>query len=455
MTDKYQKIIENIGGKENINNLTHCATRLRFNLKNKKLASKEELEKINGVIAVVESGELYQVVIGSEVNEWYRKINNLVDDNKTIKDEVLKKEGTNGKVNLFSKMTELLSSIFSPIIYYLAASGILKAFLSLSLSLELLKETENTYIILSAIGDIVFYFLPVILAYTCSKRFNTNRILSVMIGLSLFYPSIITAADGGGQMSFLSLPFKMLSFSGTVFPIIFAVYTQSKIESLLKKLNAKIVKNFLDPLIILLTVIPITFFVFGPIGQLMSNVILNSYNYLYDLSPAMTGAFIGLLWQVITMFGLQWSVLPLDMAYLAAGFNPLNAMVAPTIVSQGGAALGVALKAKKQNNESLKTLGYSAALTSLFGVSEPALYGINLKLKKPFVISSIVAMVGGALIGGFGVGATSYSVPSILVIPMYMSVNFPIFLLSYFGSFIVSGILSYILVTKRDLTTNH
>lgn len=452
----YKSIIENVGGKKNISRLTHCVSRLRFVLKDDSVVNKDALLKTKGVLQVVKSGEQFQVVIGPEVTTYYDHIMGYLQEGENDQEiysqekETGSKESPKKREGIISRLIDLLSSVFTPIIYFLAASGMIKAFLSLMITLNLMSDKSDTYIILSAIGDIIFNFLPVVLAYTLANRFKTDQILSILIALALFYPTILDAATGNGSMTFLGIPFRMFNYASSVFPIMFAIYAQSWVEKYAAKFPIKMIKNFLTPILVLVIVVPLTFLVFGPIGEILGESLRSAYDFLYHTSPLLTGAFVGLIWQVITIFGAQWGFMPLDMAYTKAGFNPLNAMVAPTIVAQGGAALGVALRARQFKNKDIESIGMTAAVTTFFGVSEPSIYGTNLRFKKPFVIASVVAMLGGAVIGIVGIGATAYSIPTVLSLPNYMSVNFPVFLLSYFGSFVLSALLTWLFIGEND-----
>lgn len=432
-TDIAKDILNNLGGSENIQKATHCATRLRVNIKDKAKMDKEALERLKDIQSVVVIGNQAQVVIGPQVVDVYEEFMKFLGNISDTEEE--SKDG-----NVFSRLIETFSSLMTPILYTLASSGILKGVLSLLLKIEILSADDSIYTILNAAGDTIFYFMPVFLAITASKRFKTNLYISLTLAGAIMHPNIV--ALGGQTVNLFGLNVAVNSFSSTLFPIIFAVYLQSKLEKIINKTLPSSIRNFLTPMFCFVVIVPLTIIAFGPASAFISKIISDIYTSIYNFNVAIAGAFIGFFFQVITMFGLQWGLLPITFTNLDQfGFDTFTAFVAPTIVAQGGAAFGVYLRTKDKN---LKTLASSAALISFFGISEPSIYGINIKYKRPFLIASLVSAISAAFIGLFGIHVSTFSIPSVFSLPIFMDNNFSIFLLLYFGAFVIAAILTYL-----------
>ncbi|EAF6699924.1 PTS beta-glucoside transporter subunit EIIBCA [Listeria monocytogenes] len=430
-----EQILQLVGGKENIVTYTHCATRLRFILVDNKNAAKAKIENLKGVTAVVESGGQFQIVIGPQVLEVYKDLQHLypLSDDAKVKKQ---------KKGIMTRLIDILSSVFTPIIYVLAASGILKGLLELMKILGILGDKDGTYIIWSAAADAIFYFLPVVLAITAAKKFGANQFVAVLIGLTLLYPNMVAIKDAGVSLSFLNIPITMATFSGSVFPIIFAVALLAWLEKGLNRIFPSMIRNFFTPMFSLMILVPVTLLFFGPASAWLSEGISFVYTSLYGLSAGLAGAFVGFFFQIITMFGLHWGLLPISFANIDMfGYDTFGAFVAPTIVAQGGAAFGVFLKTK---NSKLKEISSTAALISFFGISEASMYGTNIRFKRPFLIALSTSAVAAMIIGVFGCRGTTFVIPSVLSLPVFMSHNFLIFLIAYFGAFIVAALLTYL-----------
>ncbi len=296
-----KRVWEAVGGKNNVNSLVHCATRLRFKLKDESLAKTQELKNDPDVIQVVQSGGQYQVVIGSNVADVYQSI----VDEQGLADHADTEEKSKNPLNRF---IDIISSIFTPFLGAMAAAGILKGFLSLAIVLGWLTVDTGAYQILYAAADSVFTFLPVMLAFTAAKKFKANQFLSVAIAMALVYPAITELAGAGGAVDFFSLPV-ILSPSGytsSVIPIILAVWVQSKFEPLVKKVIPQFLQMIFVPMIVLLVMVPLTFLVLGPIGTVIGNGLGSLFNSIYGFSPLVAGFIMGALWQVFVMFGMHW-----------------------------------------------------------------------------------------------------------------------------------------------------
>lgn len=411
-----KRVWEAVGGEKNVNSLVHCATRLRFKLKDESVADTQKLKQDPDVIQVVQSGGQYQVVIGSNVADVYQAI----VDEQGLTDQ----SGTEDQSkNPLNRLIDIISSIFTPFLGAMAAAGILKGFLSLATVLGWLSADTGAYQILFATADGVFTFLPVMLAFTAAKKFKTNQFLSVAIAMALVYPAITQLAGAGGAVDFFGLPIVLAQsgYTSSVIPIILAVWVQSKFEPLVKKVIPQFLQMIFVPMIVLLVMVPLTFLLLGPIGTVIGNGLGSLFNSIYSFSPLVAGLIMGSLWQVFVMFGMHWGFVPIMFLNIEQyGFDVMVPMLLPAVLAQGGAALAVAIRTK---DTKLRSLGISSTITSLFGITEPTVYGVTLPLKKPFVIACLSAGIGGAIIGFAGVKAFSSGLVSLLTIPTFISTN--------------------------------
>jgi len=425
-------IIKNIGGKENVLSLVHCATRLRFKLKDKEKANKSALERLEGVITVVESAGQYQVVIGNSVGEVYNTIGNVTGVALNSNNE----EGSNDKNGFLSAAIDTISGIFTPILAAMCGAGILKGLLMLFTTMGWLVDSSGTYKILYAACDSVFYYLPIVLAFTSAKKFNANPFVAVAVAGALLYPSMTALFSAKESINFLGIPVVLISYPSTVIPIILAVYVLSRIEKLLNKTLPTVCKNFVTPTVCLAVIVPLTFLVIGPVGDTLGRWLAAGYTFLYNINPMIGGAIVATVWPVLIIFGLHWGFVPVVTNNLAIyGRDTLFTITGPNNFAQAGAALGVFLKTK---NTKLKAVAGSAAGTGLFGITEPAIYGVTLKYKKPFVIACISSGIAGGIVGYAGAGASALVGASILTLPAFIGQGFVGFLIAcavaYFGS---------------------
>lgn len=412
---KYEKlakdIIKNIGGKENVNSVTHCITRLRFKLKDESKANTDVLKNMDGVVTVIKSGGQYQVVIGNHVPDVYKDVVEVGGfNNESSSDDNDVKE----KTSLFNSFIDVISGVFSPILGLLAATGMIKGLTALFVAFGWLSKTSGTYEILNAIGDSLFYFFPIFLGYTSAKKFKLNHFTGMVIGAALVYPALSgltagnplftlfqgTVIESPVYITFLGIPVILMTYSSSVIPIIIATYVASKVERGFKKIIPDVVKTFLVPFCTILVVIPLTFIVIGPIatwaGQNLGSITLGIYNF----SPLVAGLFIGGFWQVFVIFGLHWGLVPVAINNISMlGYDTILAMSFAASFAQIGVVLAIWIKTR---DKKLKSLCIPAFISGLFGVTEPAIYGVTLPRKKPFILSCIASGVGGAIIGVMG-----------------------------------------------------
>ena len=393
-----QDILTRVGGRENIVSLVHCATRLRFKLKDSKKADAEGLKANPGVIMVVESGGQFQVVIGNHVHDVWLAVRSeagLTDDSEPV---AVKGE----KVSLIGQLIDIVSGIFTPFIGVLAASGILKGLLALAVVCGWLTTQQATYKIWFAASDALFFFFPLFLGYTAGKKFGGNPFITMVIGGALTHPLMIQAFDasmapGAATEYFLGIPVTFINDSSSVIPIILASWVSCWIEKRSNAILPSSMKNFFTPAICLAVVVPLTFLIIGPVATWLSQLLANGYQLIYQVAPWLAGAAMGALWQVCVIFGLHWGLIPLMINNLAVlGHDSMMPMLLPAVMGQVGAALGIFLRTRDARQ---KVLAGSAVSAGIFGVTEPAIYGLNLPLRRPFIFGCVAGAIGGAMVG--------------------------------------------------------
>ena len=438
------KILNLIGGEENVYSVTHCTTRLRFKLMDKKLANKKAIEDLPEVIQVMEVGGQYQLVIGSDVYEVYRELLEIADfDSLSVS-----KNNFNQNDGLLGKILDVISSVFAPMVGAMAGAGMLKGLLTIALASGILSKEDGAYLVLYAASDSLFYFLPLILAFTSARKFKADPFVAVVIAGALIYPDLIHAYENGTNLDFFGIPILLTNYSSSVIPIILAVFCMSKIQHTLNNWLHAAIRPFFTPMLLISIMVPLTLLVLGPFGNYVSDWLASMYKWIYDGSTILAGAFLGAFWQVLVIFGLHWGIAPIATNNLSKfGYDTLAVMVTPAIFAQAGAALGVWLKVKKKE---VKSIAASASLAGIFGVTEPAIYGINLRYKKPFIIGCISGGIGGALAGYSGAKASGLSLPGLASLPVFFGEGFDTFLISILLAFILAALLTYSLGFDRN-----
>ncbi|MBS3178886.1 MULTISPECIES: beta-glucoside-specific PTS transporter subunit IIABC [unclassified Pseudoclavibacter] len=410
-------VLKGVGGEENVKSVVHCMTRLRFTIKDDAKINKAAVKVIPGVITTAEAGGQYQVVIGNEVPEVYAelgKISNLVAGTQpSTADE------NEDKGNLLNRFIALIAAIFTPILWALAGTGLLKAFLAAAATFGWIATDTSTYAILNALSDAFINFLPLALAISAAKYFKTEQFTSLAIAGALVYPSIVAMAGTEG-ITFFGIPVIMVSYVSSVIPIIVAVWLQSYMERFLLKRLPSAVRRFVTPMIVVAVLVPLIFLVIGPISSFLGGGLADGIGWVFAVAPWLGGAIMGGLWQVFVIFGLHWGVSPIMvLEYQQSGFVYLAAPIYAAVSAQAAAVAGVWVRTR---NKRIKSLAAPATLSGfLAGVTEPAIYGINLPLKRPFVYGIIGGVLGGALISAGGVAANALAVPSLLALPALFS----------------------------------
>jgi PTS system beta-glucosides-specific IIC component len=415
-----QDILGHVGGRDNVNSLVHCITRLRFRLKDESKADDEYLKQCEGVVTVVKSGGQYQVVIGNEVTDVFDAVNK-VGHLKT--NEALDEQDEEAPKGFVAKFIDLMSKIFAPILGPLAAAGMLKGIAAI-LSVAGMSHS-GTYLLIQAAGDGLFQFLPFFLAYSASKKFKMDKFTAMALAAAMLYPSLVNPVSGPAlytifsgtifatkiYYTFLGIPVIVMSYYSTVVPILFAVWFASKIEKWLRNVVPMTVKLFVVPFGTLLISVPVSILLIGPIFSWAATGVGNLLILIYNFAPWLAAGLIGGLWQILVIFGLHWGLVPIAINNVATkGFDPIIASSFTASFAQIGALLAVMIKTKEKK---VKELSIPAFISGIFGVTEPSIYGVTLPMKTPFAISCVVAgitaAIGGLLnfkiyvIGGLGI----------------------------------------------------
>ncbi|HCR3428834.1 TPA: PTS glucose transporter subunit IIA [Enterococcus faecalis] len=442
-----KEILKDVGGKDNIVDVTHCYTRLRFVLKDTKQANKEALLQTEGVISVVESGGQYQVVLGKKVAHVYNALEPLLAQQLTTK------TSTKEKNSLGNRILNTVAAIFTPVVPAIAASGMLKGILAIAVIVannfyQVDLKPLNTYIILSAASDALFYFMPVILGYSAAKVFKTNEYIAMVIGATLCYPTIVSLMTEESAVTLFGLHVTKANYVSTVIPIILAIFMLAYVQRFLEKVIPEVLKIIMVPTLSLLLMIPATLLLFGPIGIYLGDGVNWLYYYIMNLSPILLGGFIGGIWCVLVIFGAHRGLVPIGINDVArTGRQNLLAFAGAANFSQAGAAFGVFVRTK---NKDLKAVAASATVTALFGITEPAIYGANLRLKKPMIYAVASGAAGGALMGWGGSYGTAFANQGLLTIPVYAEAGTKAFIcyllgcgIAFFGAFLLTIFLGF------------
>ena len=413
-----KSILEKVGGEKNVSNLTHCATRLRFNLKDITKAKTDEIKALKGVMGVVEKGGQYQVIIGNDVNNVYKEImktTNLegkesnaeeVDDRKPV-----------------AKVIDTITGIFTPILPAITAAGMMKAVLALLKAFNLLTPQSQSYQVIEFMADAAFYFLPILLANSAAKKFKCNQYLAMMLGGMLLHPTFVsmvnTAKEAGTSIGVFGLPISLASYSSSVLPIILGVWFMSYVEPIADKISPKSIKFFTKPLITALVAGIVLLVVIGPLGYIISDKVGLGIKTIESYASWLVPTLLGGLTPLFVMTGTHYGLVPIGINNrMTMGYDTIiyPGMLASN-VSQGAAALAVAFKTK---NSEIKQLASSTGITGVCGITEPALYGVNLRFKTPLYASMIGGAIGGLFLGIFRVCNYSGGSPGLLTLPSYI-----------------------------------
>lgn len=403
------QIIEKVGGRDNIQTVTHCITRLRFVLKDESKADVEAVNQVEGVIKVLRSGGQFQVVIGTHVTDVFKVI---TDQNLA---PVVGSDAASEEKKKFSVL-DVIGSVFMPAMGGMMATGLLKGLLVMLTTLGVLSTESDVYTVLYAAGDAFLYFLPLALSITAARKFGCNQFVAFAVVATLLYPNLATAMAAEGGLSFFGLPITNVTYSTSVIPPIVAVLVLAQLEKLLNKLIPELVRGIFVPLLCLLIMAPLTLVVIGPAMIWIGEVVASVYLFVYGLNPAIAGTIMAFLWPLLVVMGAHMATFPIAINnMLVNGYDTMLPVTTGTNYAMAGAALAVALKTR---NQKLKQLGYTTFISAIVGgVIEPAIYGIVLKYKKPFYIAMVMTGIGGLMAGIAGSQFTMMLTTCVLTLP--------------------------------------
>ena len=412
-----KEILKNVGGEENVSNLTHCATRLRFNLKNLSKANTEVIKKIKGVMGVVDKGAQYQIIIGSDVASVYKEMLKLGD----FQNSGSKNDGGNEKKGL-ANVFDIIAGIFTPILPPLTAAGMLKALLVLATTFGLMSKEGQTYYILSFMADAIFFLFPVALGYTAAVKFKCNPFMGLLMGGIMIHPNWTALVNAKEAVTLFGLPVKLVTYTSSVIPIILVVWVMSYVENFADKISPKAIKFFSKPLITILIMGPLALIALGPIGSILGDGLANVVTAVNNIAPWSIPMIIGGVSPLLVLVGMHYALFPLSFNDLAlkGSENILGPGMLVSNIAQGAAVLSVSLKTK---NKDLKQLSGSSGLTALLGITEPAMYGVTMRLKKPLIAVCTGGALAGLYIGLMGVVRYSSGAPGLASIAIFIGEN--------------------------------
>lgn len=437
-----KQIVELVGGEDNVRSLVHCATRLRFELKDDSKVDVQDLEKLPYVLKVVQSGGQNQVVIGPNVTDYYDAIlaSTHISDGGVVDDpEAAKADGQKQKP--VDVVLKVISGAFSPLIPVMAGSGMIKAILTLLVTLGWMSDASSTYAVLSAAGNACFYFMPVFLGYTISKQLGANPFVGAAIGAALLEPNFTTLVGAEGT-DFLGLPLQAVAYGSTVFPIFIAATVYSFLEKGLNKFIAKDLQLFLTPMLCLIIMVPFTALIFGPFGNQVGDAIASGVNWLFSTSRFFAGLVLGAVYPYLTILGLHWGFTPITLQNLESlGGDPIEGVNVCAVWAQMGIALGVFLRAKK--GSALRDVAGPTFVTGFVaGVTEPILYGLIMNYKRLMVIVAIAGGIGGAFNASIGATMDSYIFHNVISVATLCYSPMPLFIVGIGLSFAVGLVLT-------------
>ncbi|MBF2373867.1 PTS glucose transporter subunit IIA [Listeria seeligeri] len=437
-----KEIIQAVGGKNNVNEVFHCITRLRFQLKDQSKVDVAKLKSLDKVMGTNVSGTQFQIIIGNDVPKVFDA---MTEENPAWKNKSDKstKPKTKGVKGFFSNMFDAISGVFAPILPAIAGAGLLKGFMALFVSFGWLATNTETYRILMAIGDGVFYFLPILVAVSAARKFGANMYVGLAVSAALLYPDLTALLSEGVTTHFLGLPVTSVAYAYSVIPILIAMWFMAVVERNVDKIIPSSLKLLFVPLITMFIVVPVTLIVIGPLGTFVGDGISGGINWLLNNGGLFAGLILGGAMAIIVMTGMHYAIVPFVISNLAKyGYDKFLPLTYISNMSQAGATFGVFFRSK---DKKVKSLAFSTGLTALMGVTEPAMYGINIVYKRPFMAS----LIGGAAGGGFAMlfGVKAYVLTGnggIPGLPGLVGDTFVYALIAMALAFVVSLIFSYI-----------
>ncbi|MGI6499971.1 MAG: PTS transporter subunit EIIC [Anaerostipes sp.] len=445
-----ENLLDLLGGGDNIISMTHCATRLRPQLKDSSIVNVEAIEKLEGVTGVVNQDAGVQIIIGLTVGQVYdefmkiwnkKEISEKMNENHDIETK---------KKNIFNEFVATMVAIFSPLLPLLAGSGLLRGFTILANQIGILSETSTTNLVLTCAGTAVFTFLPILVAFTSAKRFEANPYIATAIMGALIMPAFLALVkgDGGNLIQLFGVSIPVFNYTGQVIPAIITTWVQSKIEHFMEKRIPTSLHMIIIPTVLLFILVPLYAAMIGPAGNFISIGMAQIVNWLENINPIITGGVIGGIWNILIMFGVHWA--PNTMVIIpeiaAKGYSPLIAYGATANFGMAGAALAVFLKSK---NKELKNFSITAIASVMFsGIVEPAIYGLGVKYKTPLVAGCIGAALGGAFMGIFHTVGYAFVFGGLTTIPAFAGTTLWSYVVGLVISFVAGMVLTFVFGIK-------
>lgn len=443
-----KKILTNVGGTENIENVVHCMTRLRFNLKDDKLANKSQLEKTPGVMGITEKGGQFQIIIGNDVNNLYKEFVKVAGiSEKQNNQKSGKKQG------ILNKFLDTLAGVFTPILPAIVGAGMIKGLLSVLLIAGYVSADSQTYQIFNALADGAFYFLPILIAFSASRKFGLNPYIGVAIAAAVLYPSLTalmtTAKEAGSNLSFLGLPVTPATYSASVIPMFLAIWFASYIEKVTDRYTPNALKIIIVPTVTLLITVPVFLVAIGPIGAILGKGLADGVTFLFQVAGPLAGLVLGGVMPLLVMIGMHYALVPIILESIATnGYDYILPILTVNNISQGAAALAVFFIAK---NKKFKSLAFSTGITGVLGVTEPAMYGVNLRLKKPFIAAMIGSAAASTFMMFFETKAFFFGKTGIQGLPMFLGETFIYAVLGMIVAIVVTIGMTFILKFEQPV----
>lgn len=410
------EILDLVGGADNVAKLTHCATRLRFEFVDRKKVKENDIKNLSGVISVVDKGGQFQIVIGNDVQTAFKAITQKLGNNS------VKSSGKDKKEGIVSYIISVISTTFTPMIPAITGAGMIKAVLAILTLVGAISESSHTYYILNTIADSAFYFMPILLAYGASIKFECSTALAITLGGVLLHPNLGALLSTGESVHFMGIGVRLTDYAGSVLPIIITVWVMSYVERFAEKVSPSVIKFFTKPLIVLIITAPIALIVIGPFGTFLNDMVALGAEKINGYASWLIPFLMGALQPFLVVTGTAWAMTPIaTMQLTSMGAERINGpgMLASNI-AQGGATLCVALKTK---NKELKQLAGSSGLTAVLGITEPSLYGVTLKLKRPLIASMIGGGIAGIYAGLTDLVRYAFVSPGLAALPAFIGEN--------------------------------
>lgn len=441
------KIIELVGSEKNINSISHCFTRLRMKLVDRSRVNDEQLTELDAVIGLYDRGEELQIIMGPKVSDYFPEAEKILKSRTISIDAEESEEIEKSKKGIIDTIADISSSIFVPIIGVLAGCGTLQGIVSLLLFVNIIDEASGIYLVLNAIGHSIFYFFPFFLAYTAAMKFGGKPFYSVAIAGTIMYPDILAAVEEGAAISFGPFPLLLQDYSSTVFPVIVAAWLAAVVERRIRKVIPDNIKMIFVPMLTLVIVVPLMLLILGPVLTYVMAGITNVIMFLFEVTPTIAGTLVGGVWQLLVFLGVSKAFIPIfTTEFATTGYSYFGAITFfVAIMGQTGASFGIAARSKEK---SVKAVATGAGISGLFGITEPALFGLNIPAKKPFLIGSVSATIGGlvtSLFNGrlYALSTGLTGIPSLINLEQGIDMGFFATIIGSLITFVLSFVVTY------------